>query len=91
MGHRLKDDSDAIHISKTPFFDSLVNTYPNARLKTFGKDVGLPTGQIVIQSDHLNIGAGRVIFQDLLRINNAIADESFSSPELLKSIEIACK
>ncbi len=92
-GYGSKDDSDGIHISKTPFFDSLVKTYPNALLKTFGKDVGLPTGQMGnSEVGHINIGAGRVIFQDLLRINNAIADESFfSNTELLKSIEIAYK
>ena len=92
-GYGSKDDSDGIHISKTPFFDSLVTKHPNACLKTFGKDVGLPTGQMGnSEVGHLNIGAGRVVYQDLLRINNAIDDKSFfSNAELLKSIEIAHK
>ena len=84
-GYGSKDDSDGIHISKTPFFDSLVKTYPNALLKTFGKDVGLPTGQMGnSEVGHLNIGAGRVIFQDLLRINNAIDDKSFFKCRVIK-------
>ena len=92
-GYGSKDDSDGIHISKTPFFDSLVTKHPNACLKTFGEDVGLPTGQMGnSEVGHLNIGAGRVVYQDLLRINNAIDDKSFfSNAELLKSIEIAHK
>ena len=93
FGLREKERGNAVSLARTPNLDRLLRNYPNSTLKTFGKDVGLPTGQMGnSEVGHINIGAGRVIFQDLLRINNAIADESFfSNPELLKSIEIAYK
>ena len=86
-----KDESYGIFLSKTPFFDSLIEKFPNALLKTFGKDVGLPEGQIGnSEVGHLNIGAGRVVYQDLLRINNAIENQTFyTNAQLLKSIEVA--
>jgi 2,3-bisphosphoglycerate-independent phosphoglycerate mutase len=88
-----KDDSDGVFISKTPFFDSLINKYPNAHLTTFGKQVGLPDGQMGnSEVGHLNIGAGRIVYQDLLRINNEIEDGSFfKNPQLLKAIQTATK
>jgi 2,3-bisphosphoglycerate-independent phosphoglycerate mutase len=88
-----KDNSDGVHLAKTPFFDSLMKNHPNAQLKTFGKEVGLPEGQMGnSEVGHLNIGAGRVVYQDLLRINNAIKDGSFfKNKQLLKAIEIANK
>ena len=88
-----KDDSDGVHLAKTPFFDNLINKYPNAHLKTFGKDVGLPDGQMGnSEVGHLNIGAGRIVYQDLLRINNAIEDGSFfKNSQLLKAIQTATK
>ena len=88
-----KDDSDGVHLSKTPFFDHLMQNYPNAQLKTFGKEVGLPDGQMGnSEVGHLNIGAGRVVYQDLLRINNAIEDGSFfNNKQLLKAVKIANK
>lgn len=88
-----KDSSDGVHLAKTPFFDSLMKNHPNAQLKTFGKEVGLPEGQMGnSEVGHLNIGAGRVVYQDLLRINNAIKDGSFfKNKQLLKAIEIANK
>ena len=86
-----KDDSDGVFLSKTPFFDNLINQYPNAHLTTFGKEVGLPDGQMGnSEVGHLNIGAGRIVYQDLLRINNAIEDGSFfKNPQLLKAIQTA--
>ena len=62
----------------TPNLDRLVADYPHTQLKTCGKSVGLPDG-IMGNSEvgHLNIGAGRIVYQDLLRIDNAIADGSF--------------
>ena len=86
-----KDDSDGVFLAKTPFFDNLINRYPNAHLTTFGKEVGLPDGQMGnSEVGHLNIGAGRIVFQDLLRINNAIEDGSFfKNPQLLKAIRTA--
>ena len=88
-----KDDSDGVFLAKTPFFDSLINKYPNAHLTTFGKEVGLPDGQMGnSEVGHLNIGAGRIVYQDLLRINNEIEDGSFfKNPQLLKAIQTATK
>jgi 2,3-bisphosphoglycerate-independent phosphoglycerate mutase len=75
-----KDISDGVHQAKTPFFDSISKNYPKANLKTFGENVGLPKGQMGnSEVGHLNIGAGRIVFQDLLRIDNAIQDKSFFS------------
>jgi len=86
-----KDDSDGVFLANTPFFDNLINQYPNAHLTTFGKEVGLPDGQMGnSEVGHLNIGAGRIVYQDLLRINNAIEDGSFfKNPQLLKAIRTA--
>lgn len=88
-----KDDSDGVFLANTPFFDNLINNNPNAHLTTFGKEVGLPDGQMGnSEVGHLNIGAGRIVYQDLLRINNAIEDGSFfKNPQLLKAIQTANK
>ena len=65
-GHGDKKKSDAIHNAITPFVDSLYNTYPNCELLTDGENVGLPKGQMGnSEVGHLNIGAGRVVYQDL--------------------------
>src|SRR5688500_2026966 len=83
--------SDAITHAKTPFVDSLYQKYPHSRLLTFGEHVGLPDGQMGnSEVGHLNIGAGRVVFQDLVRINNTIKDQSFFRNEIiLKALEYA--
>jgi len=71
------DHSDAIHKAKTPFFDSLIHNYPNSTLKTYGENVGLPKGQMGnSEVGHLNIGAGRVVYQDLVKINIAPKSKS---------------
>jgi len=73
-----KDFSDGIYQAKTPFFDEISSHYPNAILETHGENVGLPEGQMGnSEVGHLNIGSGRIVYQDLLRINNAIIDKSF--------------
>jgi len=78
----------AIEAADTPFFDSLWNTYPHATLVTFGEDVGLPEGQMGnSEVGHLNIGAGRVVYQELARINKAVREgELFKNQTLLKSL-----
>ena len=90
-GYGKKDESDAIFMAKTPIFDKLIKTYPNATLKTHGKNVGLPDGQMGnSEVGHLNIGAGRVVYQDLVKINNAIKDNSVAgNKELLAAFEYA--
>ncbi|NNC83379.1 MAG: 2,3-bisphosphoglycerate-independent phosphoglycerate mutase [Flavobacteriales bacterium] len=89
-GHGKQDDSNAIYLADTPFIDSLY-TGPNAELRTDGKNVGLPEGQMGnSEVGHLNIGAGRIVYQDLQKINLAIEDGSLAKNEnLLKAIELA--
>lgn len=78
------DGSDAIAKAHTPFMDELLAQHPNARLITFGEDVGLPAGQMGnSEVGHMNIGAGRVVYQDLVRINKSITDRSFFENQAL--------
>jgi 2,3-bisphosphoglycerate-independent phosphoglycerate mutase len=70
-----KSKSDVIYSTHPAFIDSLWNTYPHAQLLTSGEDVGLPDGQMGnSEVGHLNIGAGRVLYQDLVKINKAIRE-----------------
>ena len=84
-------ESDAIQHAKTPFVDSLYLKYPQSTLVTCGEDVGLPQGQMGnSEVGHLNLGAGRIVYQDLERINVAIRNKSFDINEaLINSIEYA--
>jgi len=85
-GHGDKTKSDAIHHANTPFVDSLYTDYPNCELKTFGEHVGLPKGQMGnSEVGHLNIGAGRIVYQDLAKINIACEDNSIAEMENLKA------
>ena len=82
------NDGNAIYLARTPVMDELLKTCPNTRLSASGLDVGLPEGQMGnSEVGHTNIGAGRVVFQDLPRITNAIADGSFfKNPAYLKAM-----
>jgi len=73
-----KSDSNAVTLAKTPNLDRLMSEYPTTRLACSGEDVGLPAG-VMGNSEvgHLNIGAGRIVYQDLLRIDISIRDKSF--------------
>ncbi len=90
-GYGKKDYSDAIFNAQTPVFDKLIASYPNAQLLTDGENVGLPKGQMGnSEVGHLNIGAGRVVYQDLVKINRAIASgELARNEELLKAFQYA--
>ncbi|HIP31586.1 MAG TPA: 2,3-bisphosphoglycerate-independent phosphoglycerate mutase [Crocinitomicaceae bacterium] len=78
--------SDAIYNSNTPFMDSLLENYPNATLGTSGENVGLPDGQMGnSEVGHLNIGAGRIVYQELTRINKSIREGDFFENAVLKS------
>lgn len=80
------DDSNAIAAARTPFMDELLASQPQATLRTDGEFVGLPAGQMGnSEVGHMNIGAGRVVYQDLLRINRAVADDSFQKEEALNA------
>jgi 2,3-bisphosphoglycerate-independent phosphoglycerate mutase len=83
--------ADAIARAETPYFDGLMARYPHATLVTHGLDVGLPEGQMGnSEVGHLNIGAGRVVYQELARINLAIRDgELARNPVLLQALELA--
>src|SRR5688500_8451247 len=83
--------ADAIQNAKTPFVSSLYSKYPNTTLITCGEAVGLPDGQMGnSEVGHLNIGAGRIVYQELQRINVAIRDASFAkNANLLNAIHLA--
>ncbi|CAG5087531.1 2,3-bisphosphoglycerate-independent phosphoglycerate mutase [Parvicella tangerina] len=92
-GHGKKDDSDGIFRAKTPFVDGLYEKYASSNLKTFGEYVGLPEGQMGnSEVGHMNIGAGRVVYQDLVKINKEIeSGKFFKNEELLKAAGYAKK
>ena len=83
--------SDAIANANTPFVDSLYKKYPHSTLETSGEFVGLPHGQMGnSEVGHLNIGAGRVVYQDLELINKAIREKTIdNNPTLVKAFEYA--
>ena len=86
------DENNAVHTAKTPCFDRLMAEHPNATLTTHGEDVGLPEGQMGnSEVGHLNIGAGRIVYQDLLRIDRAVADGSIATEPVLQAALSAAK
>jgi 2,3-bisphosphoglycerate-independent phosphoglycerate mutase len=77
-GNGTPNAGNAVHMAKTPFTDYLNKTYPHAALRTDGEFVGLPEGQMGnSEVGHMNIGAGRVVYQDLVKINIAIREGQF--------------
>ena len=84
IGNRTK--SDVIYCTSTPYWDYLLKTYPNSQLQASGENVGLPDGKMGnSEVGHLNIGAGRVVYQDLVKINKACHNHS-----ILENLEIKC-
>jgi len=83
--------TDAIQAAKTPFVDALYDKYPHTTLVTYGESVGLPDGQMGnSEVGHLNLGAGRIVYQELQRINVAIREKEFhKNPALLAAIQKA--
>ncbi|MDD3771444.1 MAG: 2,3-bisphosphoglycerate-independent phosphoglycerate mutase [Weeksellaceae bacterium] len=76
----------AIAKANTPFIDSCFEKYPNSTLITYGRDVGLPLGQMGnSEVGHMNLGAGRVVYQNLVRINMATENKTFLNEEVLTS------
>jgi 2,3-bisphosphoglycerate-independent phosphoglycerate mutase len=86
-----KPEADAIAQAQTPFMDYLWKQYPHSQLITYGEEVGLPEGQMGnSEVGHLNIGAGRVVYQELARINKAIREkELHQNPVLLEALSYA--
>ena len=83
-GYGHHDESDAISQANTPFFDSLIHKYPNSTLQASGEAVGLPAGQMGnSEVGHMNLGAGRVVYQELGRINKAVRDQEFHTHPVL--------
>lgn len=89
IGHH--DKADVIWNTPTPYLDYLHTTYPNSQLEASGENVGLPDGQMGnSEVGHLNIGAGRVVYQDLVKINRACRDNSImENPEIKNAYEYA--
>ena len=83
--------SDAIYSTNPQFINDLTEAYPHAQLRTDGENVGLPEGQMGnSEVGHLNIGAGRVVYQDLVKINRACRDNSIlNNPEVVAAFEYA--
>ena len=89
FGINEKEEGNAVKLANIPQLRSILQENPNTIVHTSGRDVGLPDGQMGnSEVGHTNIGAGRIIYQDLQKINKAIEDgDFFSVPEFVKAIE----
>ena len=89
FGDNPNKDGNAIKLAKTPNIDRLMKTYPNTDIYTSGKYVGLPDGQMGnSEVGHTNIGAGRIVYQELTRITKSIEEgDFFANPEFINAIE----
>ncbi|QUM83182.1 MULTISPECIES: 2,3-bisphosphoglycerate-independent phosphoglycerate mutase [unclassified Moritella] len=90
-GHRLDQKDNAIANAKTPILDKLWQDYPSMLISSSGLDVGLPDGQMGnSEVGHVNIGAGRIVYQNLTKIDKAIGDgEFYQNPALVKAVDAA--
>ena len=80
-----KENGDATLLASTPFHDNLYRDYPGSTLSASGSDVGLPKGQMGnSEVGHLNLGAGRIVYQDLTRINKAIEEGELTRNQVLQ-------
>ncbi|HAY45137.1 MAG TPA: 2,3-bisphosphoglycerate-independent phosphoglycerate mutase [Gammaproteobacteria bacterium] len=88
-GHRDEADANAIRLANTPVWDKLLADYPHTLIHTSGLKVGLPEGQMGnSEVGHMNLGAGRVVYQNLTRINKAISDgDFFNNPGFVKTCQ----
>src|SRR5258707_6785886 len=78
-------DGNATLLARTPYHDHLYQTYPGSHLSASGMDVGLPEGQMGnSEVGHLNLGAGRIVYQDLTRINKAIIDGELATNPVIR-------
>lgn len=86
-GERSETDGNAVKAAKTPNIDKIVGIYPPVYLKASGEEVGLPRGQMGnSEVGHLNFGAGRIVEQDILRIDKAVSDGSFYENSALNDV-----
>ncbi|MNS07814.1 2,3-bisphosphoglycerate-independent phosphoglycerate mutase [Solitalea canadensis] len=90
-GYGRQDDSNAIFKANTPFFDEIIKKYPNSKLEASGEAVGLPEGQMGnSEVGHMNLGAGRVVYQELVRINKAVREHEIDkNPVLVEAFNYA--
>src|SRR6187401_2944465 len=87
-----EENGDATLLAKTPFHDQLYRDYPGGKLSASGLDVGLPEGQMGnSEVGHLNLGAGRIVYQDLTRINKAIAAGELKHNRVLQDALVAAR
>ncbi|MEM1407312.1 MAG: 2,3-bisphosphoglycerate-independent phosphoglycerate mutase, partial [Bacteroidota bacterium] len=85
-GIGLNDEVSAIFKADTPFIDSLYSKYPHSKLEASGLAVGLPEGQMGnSEVGHMNIGAGRVVYQDLVKINKAFEEKTINDNPVVKA------
>src|SRR6202795_3443756 len=85
-------DGNATLLAKTPYHDELYQKYPWSRLSASGMDVGLPEGQMGnSEVGHLNLGAGRIVYQDLTRINKAILDGELATNPVIREAFASAK
>jgi len=91
FGERAEKDGNAIRLARTPSFDALYREYPHTLVDTSGLAVGLPEGQMGnSEVGHMNMGSGRIVYQELTRINKAIHDgDFFTNPALVDAIDKA--
>ena len=89
FGNNPNKDGNAIKLANTPNIDKLMKKYPNTEIYTSGLEVGLPEGQMGnSEVGHTNIGAGRIVYQELTRITKSIEDgDFFTNPEFIAAIE----
>ncbi|MFC3196293.1 2,3-bisphosphoglycerate-independent phosphoglycerate mutase [Parapedobacter deserti] len=86
LGYGKEDHTNAVQAANTPNLDELLANYPNSRLEASGEAVGLPPGQMGnSEVGHMNLGAGRVVYQELGRIHKAVSDGEFSTNETLQA------
>lgn len=84
FGLRAEQENNAVSLAKTPHIDKLMADWPSTQIDGSGKNVGLPDGQMGnSEVGHLNFGAGRIVFQDISRIDQSISDGSFFENEVL--------
>ena len=81
----------AVDHAKTPYIKSLYSKYPHSKLEASGLAVGLPAGQMGnSEVGHMNLGAGRIVYQDLVKINKAVDDKELDkNPVLLEALKYA--
>src|ERR1700712_3424170 len=91
FGHSDSQDGNAVYEAKMPVFDRLYKTMPNGLISGSGMDVGLPDGQMGnSEVGHMNLGAGRVVYQDFTRVTKAIRDgEFFTNPTICAAVDKA--